>query len=663
MQIVKSVDNAYAKIGDILTYTLVVTNDDGVVDNNVIVYDTLAPELSFVPGSVWMGIQVLPTANIITGIQVGKMQIGEIKTITFKAEVIANNAVPITNTAQATYQYMEEDGMITQASASSNAVSITIVNPHIQIFKEANRNFMLPEEELTYTVTLTNDGTLEAQNVIFRDDLPEQVILVQGSFKLNGVVVNQVEINKGINVGNLAIGGVITIKYTVKLVDADCKGWMNNQVYIKYNYVLPNEIIGEVVTTADEIGSSVQTRIAQLVIGKTPEAVAASVGDIIEYTLNVTNLGEEVLNNVVISDRLDSDLEFVPGSVTIESQPVTNANIVTGITLASISPNGTQEIKFKVKVLSNQHTPIFNIAEGIYLHTKADGKIEKTCSESNTVSIDVSNPHLKVIKSADVDFALLGDVITYTVTITNDGDLDAYNVVLKDELPKEVTIVPGCFSIDGVIVNEVELDKGINIGDIPVKGEMVVSYQVIVTSTNCRGWMENKAYVTFNYELVDGSLGDMTTAGQEANESVTIMLAISNFKQMSIESYLGIPIEKPNVETINSMTGTIDILNAHVIKTPQIISTEGQKLTGHKLIVRGMLQLSAEYTALEEKQSVHSAQYGIPFSTFIILPPDYSVGSRIEVDGIVEDIYYKSLDIRSFFVNTTALINVRIVGC
>ena len=70
-----------------------------------------------------------------------------------------------------------------------------------------------------------------------------------------------------------------------------------------------------------------------------------------------------------------------------------------------------------------------------------------------------------------------------------------------------------------------------------------------------------------------------------------------------------------------------------------------------------------EYTALEATQSVHSAHYSIPFSTFVVLPEDYIVGSKLDVEGMVEDIYYNSTDIRNFFQNTTAMINVKILMC
>ena len=55
-------------------------------------------------------------------------------------------------------------------------------------------------------------------------------------------------------------------------------------------------------------------------------------------------------------------------------------------------------------------------------------------------------------------------------------------------------------------------------------------------------------------------------------------------------------------------------------------SREGQILTGWKLIIEGVLDHKIEYVADLPEQSVHSAHFRVPFSTFIILPEDFVEG-------------------------------------
>ena len=132
---------------------------------------------------------------------------------------------------------------------------------------------------------------------------------------------------------------------------------------------------------------------------------------------------------------------------------------------------------------------------------------------------------------------------------------------------------------------------------------------------------------------------------------------------MSVEEYLHIPPQKPDIEQINSVVGSIEIAKSIVIETGKMTSQEGQKLSGYKLIVHGILREIVEYTACNPEQSVHASHYDIPFSTFLVLPENYTVGSKIEIDGIVEDIYYKKSSCRLFFTNATILVNAKIRRC
>ncbi|MEG0580208.1 MAG: DUF3794 domain-containing protein, partial [Niameybacter sp.] len=243
----------------------------------------------------------------------------------------------------------------------------------------------------------------------------------------------------------------------------------------------------------------------------------------------------------------------------------------------------------------------------------------------------------------------------------NTGEVPVSGVVFTDQLPAQMNFVEGSFTLNGQVVNNIDLAVGIIIPSIGVGQTITLKYQAEVTGSNCSGMLVNAAQATYEYKLADGTTGTLMT--DDVSNSVSLQMNISTFKQMSIENYLCIPEAKPDIEAINNVTGTIDIGGMNVIETTQGISVEGQNLTGYKLIVRGTLNLVIEYTALNEIQSVHSAHYSVPFSTFIILPKDYSIGRRIEIDSLVEDIYYNAIDIRKFFTNTTVLINAKILSC
>lgn len=134
----------------------------------------------------------------------------------------------------------------------------------------------------------------------------------------------------------------------------------------------------------------------------------------------------------------------------------------------------------------------------------------------------------------------------------------------------------------------------------------------------------------------------------------------TSFKQLTVQENLTIPSVKPDVEQIVRVLAEVKIITTRVIKTPVSVSAEGQILTGWKLVVEGELLQKLEYVADEPTQSVHAAHFRVPFSTYIVLPEDFSEGSIVAVTPYIEDIYIQQLDKRHLFKNVVLFINATI---
>lgn len=399
----------------------------------------------------------------------------------------------------------------------------------------------------------------------------------------------------------------------------------------------------------------------KFVLFKDTPTTCAVVGQILVYSIQATNNDVIPFTDVVIYDVLDAPLIFQEGSVRVEGISLPKANIFAGVPIGKLLPGETKTITFEAKVLNRKHCVAVNqaVAEFNY-HVPGEAVLEtQVCSNIWEVKLYLAD--IEVIKTTDKEEVNLGDEITYTVKINNIGDLPANGVRFVDLLPPQTELVEGSMKVEGHVVNGVELDKGILIGKICPCKSVTIEYKAKVVDTNCSGLLTNHANATFRYELPCGGTGVLV--GEPVSVTTYTKLNINTFKQLSIESYLCIPEVKPCIESLNVVTGTVDIRGCHVIETPQVTSAENQVLTGYKLVIHGVLNVVIEYTALEPTQSVHSAHYDVPFSTFVILPPDYKIGSKLDITGTVEDIYYQAMDIRCFFINATTLINVKILGC
>lgn len=99
------------------------------------------------------------------------------------------------------------------------------------------------------------------------------------------------------------------------------------------------------------------------------------------------------------------------------------------------------------------------------------------------------------------------------------------------------------------------------------------------------------------------------------------------FKEVLLEEELEIPIQKPDIEGLISITSSIDIVSTRIISTEQKTSLEGQTLSGCKLVIEIIQKDVLVYTADRITQPLHSAHYESDMrSVFVIVP--------CEIDGV-----------------------------
>lgn len=132
------------------------------------------------------------------------------------------------------------------------------------------------------------------------------------------------------------------------------------------------------------------------------------------------------------------------------------------------------------------------------------------------------------------------------------------------------------------------------------------------------------------------------------------------FKQFTVQETLVLPEAKPDIEQIVKVIAQVVITSTRVIKTPVGTSLEGQHLSGYKLIIEGEIMQKIEYVADECTQSVHATHFNVPFSTFIVLPPRFAIGTPVMVTPYIEDMYVEMLDKRTIFKNVILLLDASI---
>ncbi|MEG0035708.1 MAG: hypothetical protein RR743_03520, partial [Oscillospiraceae bacterium] len=360
----KSVDKAFAKPGDILTYTVTGINPNNFPLPGVVFTDPTPAGTTYV-GNLIVSVPYTGTTPA-TGLTL-TMPANSTVTASWQVQVSPNAPVnnPIVNIASA--------NVPGGTSGSTNPVSTQINYADLttpgNVIKSVTPPFAQFGDTLTYTVTLHNTGNVPANNVVVTDIIPAGTTYVAGSVTATAPFTG--DPTTAITLLNpIPAGGTVTITFKVKLGNsAPPVNPVPNTATVKYAYTVdpasPNGVTAA--GTSNTVATPVST--AHLNIVKATDKTIAYIGDTITYNLSITNTGNVPADNVVITDPIPSGTVLVPGSLAV-SAPYSGSP-TTAITLTnSIPAGGTVTITFQVKVTAIPNpNPIVNVAHAAYAFT------------------------------------------------------------------------------------------------------------------------------------------------------------------------------------------------------------------------------------------------------------------------------------------------------
>ncbi len=368
----KTVNITNPNFGDKVEYTITVSNN-GVGDaKQVVVVDTLNEGLTFVSASdngVWDPVKRTVTWTV-------DLAKGEFKVFNVIATVSAYGN--ILNT------------VVVGDKSSSVNIAVPEIIPGKSVDVE-NPNF---GDTVTYTVTVTNNGIVDAKNVVVVDHL-----------------------DKGLKyVGSSNNGVYDAATHTVTwIVDIDAGSFIDLTVTaVADEYGLLTNIV-----TVGDKSASADVTVPEITPAKTVNITNPNFGDKVDYTIKVTNDGIGDANNIVVKDVLGEGLKFVSatGEYTWDEDSRT---IIWIVDLAK----GESKI-FHVIAVAEAYGVLSN---NVFVGDKS-------------ASADVTVPEIIPDKTVNVANPNFGDNVTYTVTVSNDGIGDANNVVIVDRLGEGLTFV------------------------------------------------------------------------------------------------------------------------------------------------------------------------------------------------------------------------------
>ncbi|WP_094368000.1 DUF11 domain-containing protein [Romboutsia weinsteinii] len=220
--------------------------------------------------------------------------------------------------------------------------------PITNIHKTVDKAYTSPNDVLTYTIQFTNKGPATLTNVEFIDPFPNETTFVNNSLTVNGVSTNWPSDNT-LDLGTIDVDKEITIVYQVR-VDSGIKlgTTINNVGQVIYNFIdsLGNKNIGTI--NSNTVNTIINA--LELISNKSVDKVAVFNGDILRYTITVSNSGDIAANNVLFNDNISSNVEFVDGSLSVDGKSLSGNPIKAPVNIGDILPSQSKKIEFSVKV-------------------------------------------------------------------------------------------------------------------------------------------------------------------------------------------------------------------------------------------------------------------------------------------------------------------------
>ena len=318
------------------------------------------------------------------------------------AALAVGASVVCTGTHSITQGDLDAGSFTDTASASSTEASAANVND--TIYGNGYSDFALTKTDdlnpakydhvgqvVTYTLTATNTGTVTLNNITVGDN----------------PALNDFSCNPVIPLAHLAPGASVVCTGTHTITQAD----LDAGSFVDTGYAACSEECYP--TDEDTIFGTQNTKLGLTKTDNLSPAIYDRVGQVVTYTLTATNISNVTLHNVSVSDNPALD----------------NYSCTPSIPVASLAP-GVSVVCTGTHTISQA-----DLDAGSFADTASASSNEAPAPDAPDTILGTQGAKLSLTKTDDLNPAKydhVGQVVTYTLTATNSGNITLHNVVVTD---------------------------------------------------------------------------------------------------------------------------------------------------------------------------------------------------------------------------------------
>ena len=459
VSLTKTVDNEFPDVSDQVTFTLTLNNAGPSEATGIEVSDVLPSGYTYVsddsggtydPGTgIWNVANLSADTNAVLNISVGINTTGGYLNV---AELVGVNEFDPNSTPN--------NGLLSEDDQDEQ-LTLPRVITDISVVKSADNLSPSVGNNITFTIEVMNDGPSDATGLVVEDILASGYAFISATPSAGSYD----EVIGSWDIASLPNGASETLVIVATVLSNG--DYSNTAELIALDTFDPDSSPDNNLNSEDDQDTvnPVPTGLADLSLTKSVDNLEPNVGDIVEFTINLSNSGDSNATGVVVSEVLPVGFTYVTHTATAgtydEMTGIWNSNGVipngtteTLIVLASVNaPTGVaDEYINQVQITaSGQADPDSDANEGFDVDDLGDGLPD---DDEAIVVVTPQSVDIALQKSVDNARPNIGDEIMFTITAANNGVLQATNIGIEEVLPNGYRFISANATIGSYDVSE-----------------------------------------------------------------------------------------------------------------------------------------------------------------------------------------------------------------